>query len=172
MLYTRFYSALFLICAFSAWNPAIAAAEAGNNVTLAVFAKQASGFEFKQTLQGDFSTLITSQKGATPLLISHARNVTNSNVINLQQDVLRDTLAGLSDVGIDCQLTFFEKNKALKIGGICDVLDSLKGNSKGIIPMVSLPVKSNIWAKLFEDKEKDIAIYASTEAFYLNPAKQ
>ena len=159
MLYIRFYLALFVMLAVSVGGVETASAENGKGVTIAVFAKKIGGFEFKSTIQGDFSDLIASQKGAETLLVSSLQNVENNGVLNLQQDVLREVASGFLDVGINCSLTFLMAKGALKVGGLCHVLDSEAGDSKGVVAMVSVSQNPNTWVKLFEDANRGVAIY-------------
>jgi len=164
MLYTRFYAGFFFVLTLLTIAPVATMAAESKNMNIAVFSKVASDFEFKPSIQGDFATLISAMKGSQVRLISHARNVSNGDMVRLQQDVLRETDNGLSDLGINCNLTFFEQvAESFKVGGMCKLMDSLNGNVNAVIAMVTLP-STETWVQLYEDKNSGIAVYGNITA--------
>jgi len=66
------------------------------NVNFAVFQKQSDDFEFEAIVLGKFSDFIDEMKGAQVLLISHTTDSIDGDVINVQQDVLRDSEGDLT----------------------------------------------------------------------------
>jgi len=138
------------------------------NVNFAVFQKQSDDFEFEAIVLGKFSDFIDEMKGAQVLLISHTTNSVDGDVINVQQDVLRDSDGDLNDIGINCSLTFSDlssdENTEFELGGLCKILDSLNENVTAIIPMASLPDTDqgiDAWVEIYEDKASGTAFYAN-----------
>jgi len=138
------------------------------NVNFAVFQKQSDDFEFEAIVLGKFSDFIDEMKGAQVLLISHTTNSVDGDVINVQQDVLRDSDGDLNDIGINCSLTFSDTstddNTEFQLGGLCKILDSLNANVTAIIPMASLPDTSqgvDAWVEIYEDEASGTAFYAN-----------
>lgn len=138
------------------------------NINFAVFQKLDDNFEFEPIVLGRFSSFIEAMEGSQVLLISHTRNSVNGDVINVQQDVLRESTEGLNDIGINCTLTFSDlstdENTAFELGGLCKIIDSLNTNVTAIIPMASLPDTEqgiDAWVELHEDEASGIAFYAN-----------
>jgi len=156
-----------LLCAV----PQLPSAAEIRNVNFAVFEKVDDDFEFEAIVMGKFSDFIEAMKGSQVLLISHSTNSVNGDVINLQQDVLRETDGELNDIGINCSLNFLDSstddNTSFELGGLCKILDSLNKNITAIIPMASLPDTDqgvDAWVELYEDEENGIAFYANVSA--------
>jgi len=148
--------------------PLVSAAGEIRNINFAVFQKVDDGFEFDPIVLGKFSDFIEVMKGSQILLLSHTKDSIDGDVINLQQDVLRESSEGLNDIGISCSLTFLdsseEDNLSFEIGGMCKILDSLNENVTAIIPMASLPDTDQgveAWVELFEDEASGTAFYAN-----------
>lgn len=138
------------------------------NINFAVFQKVDSAFQFDPIVTGRFSDFITTMSGAQVLLLSHTRGSVDGDVINIQQDVLRDSSDGLNDMGINCNMTFrdhsTDANTAFELGGLCRIIDSLNTNVNAVIPMASLPDTEQgveAWVELYEDKASGTAFYAN-----------
>jgi len=169
MLSARF-SAFFLLGLFC-MLPALSTAAEIRNVNFAIFQKEDDDFEFDAIVLGKFSDFIEAMDGSQILLLSHSTNSVDGDVINLQQDVLRESDGELNDIGINCSLNFrdysTDDSTAFKLGGLCKLLDSLNKNVTAIIPMTSLPDTEqgiNAWVELYEDEENGIAFYANVSA--------
>ncbi len=160
--------ALILLCLMIG-APLITTATEIRNINFAVLQKVSDGFEFEPIVLGKFSDFINVMEGSQLLLLSHTRNSITEDVINLQQDVLRESSEGLNDIGISCSLSFLEtsedeNNLSFEIGGLCKILDSLNENISAIIPMASLPDSDQgieAWVELYEDEESGTAFYAN-----------
>jgi len=151
--------------------PLLSSAAEIRNVNFAVFQKEDDDFEFEAIVLGKFSDFIDAMTGSQILLLSHSTNSVDGDVINLQQDVLRESQGELNDIGINCSLNFrdhsTDDSTAFELGGICKILDSLNANIKVIIPMTSLPDTEQgveAWLELYEDEENGIAFYANVSA--------
>ncbi len=138
------------------------------NINFAVFQKSTPEFEFEPIVLGRFSDFIEAMNGSQILLLSHTKDSIDGDVINLQQDVLRESSEGLNDIGISCTLTFSdlstEEDTSFELGGLCKIIDSLNENVTAIIPMASLPDTDqgiDAWVELFEDESSGIAFYAN-----------
>jgi len=161
---------IFLLCAFCVM-PFVSSSAEIRNVNFAVFQKVDSDFEFEAIVVGKFSDFIQAMDGAQILLLSHSKNSINGDVINLQQDVLRESDGELNDIGINCSLNFLDmstdENTAFELGGLCKIIDSLNTNVTAIIPMISLPDTEqgiDAWVELYEDENNAIAFYANVSS--------
>ncbi|GAV19908.1 hypothetical protein MMIC_P0866 [Mariprofundus micogutta] len=141
------------------------------NFNFAVFQKYDENFEFEPIVLGKFSDFIQAMKGSMVLMISQTRNAVNGDVINVQQDVLRDAEGSLNDMGINCSLSYLdlssEDNTSFEVGGLCKIIDSLNTNVTVIIPMIALPDTEqgiDAWVALYEDEENGIAFYANVSS--------
>jgi len=138
------------------------------NVNFAIFQKVDDNFEFEAIVMGKFSDFIHAMQGSQVLLLSHSTDSIDGDVINLQQDVLREADGSLNDIGINCSLNFRdtsdENNTSFELGGMCKIIDSLNVNVTAIIPMASLPDTEqgvDAWVELYEDEKNGIAFYAN-----------
>lgn len=141
------------------------------NVNFAAFQKVDASFEFDPIVLGKFSDFISVMDGAQILILSHTADSINGDVINIQQDVLRQGVNGLGDVGINCQLSYLDEstpeNTSFEVGGFCKILDVGDGHDKklmAVIPMTGLPDTAQgveAWVMLHEDSESGIAFYAN-----------
>ncbi|PIP03130.1 MAG: hypothetical protein COW18_09275 [Zetaproteobacteria bacterium CG12_big_fil_rev_8_21_14_0_65_54_13] len=169
MRFVRFN--LLILLGLLAALPSQSAAAELRNVNFAVFQKVDSNFEFEAIVLGKFSNFITAMEGAQVLLLSHTRNSVDGDVINIQQDVLRDSSEGLNDIGINCSLSFRDHSTDVdtifELGGMCKILDSLNTNVTAIIPMASLPDTEqgiDAWVELYEDEASGTAFYANVSS--------
>ena len=154
-------------------TPALAQGGA-RNVNFAAFQKVNSGFEYDGLVLGKFSSFIKAMDGAQVLLLSHTADAVNGDVINVQQDVLREDKGALGDYGINCQMSFKDEstadNTSYAIGGLCKIIEI--GNGKNlkltaIIPMTSVPDTAqgeDVWVQLYEDEKNGIAFYGNVSA--------
>jgi len=159
--------ALVLLCMILG-SPLLSAAAEIRNINFAVFQKVNPGFEFEAIVLGKFSDFIEAMEGSQVLFLSHTKDSIDGDVINLQQDVLRESSEGLNDIGLDCSLSFADlsddENTSFEIGGMCKIIDSLNESVLAIIPMASLPDTDQgveAWVELYEDEESGIAFYAN-----------
>ncbi|WP_167631664.1 hypothetical protein [Mariprofundus ferrooxydans] len=164
--YNVFTLALLLVA-----MPFVSGAAELRHVNIAVFQKVDADFEFEAIVLGKFSSFITAMQGSQVLLLSHTRNAVDGDVINIQQDVLRDSSEGLNDIGINCHMTFrdhsTDDDTSFELGGLCKMLDSLNSNVTAIIPMASLPDTEqgiDAWVELYEDEANGVAFYANVSS--------
>ncbi len=169
MQFARF-SAFFLLGLFCL-TPLLSSAAEIRNVNFAVFQKEDDDFEFESIVLGKFSDFIEAMEGSQILLLSHSTDSVDGDVINLQQDVLRESDGDLNDIGINCSLNFrdhsTDDSTSFKLGGLCKILDSLNENTTVIIPMTSLPDTEqgvNAWVQLYEDEASGMAFYANVSS--------
>jgi len=144
------------------------------NVNFAAFQKVDPNFEFDPIVLGKFSDFIAVMDGAQILILSHTADSINNDVINIQQDVLRQGKDGLGDVGINCQLSYLDESTpestSYEIGGFCKILDVGDGRENkllAIIPMTGLPDTAqgvDAWVMLYEDEASGTAFYANVSA--------
>lgn len=151
----------------------IGVAQAGDarHVNFAAFEKEKADFEYEAIVVGKFADFIHAMDGAQVLLISHTADAINGDVINIQQDVLRESKGQLGDYGINCNMNFVDEstpqNTSYAIGGLCRIIQV--GGDKNIrlsavIPMASLPDTAqgvDAWVELYEDESTGIAFYAN-----------
>jgi len=163
------------ISIFLIHSPATAHAEGEiRNVNFAVFQKADADFEFEPIVLGKFGSFIDAMGGSQVLLLSHTMNAVNGDVINIQQDVLRQADGEeLNDIGINCSLVYKDlsdtENTSFELGGMCKILDSLNTNVTAIIPMAGLPDTEqgiDAWVELYEDETNGIAFYANVSSVY------
>lgn len=152
-------------------SPCMANAGESRHVNFAAFQKSKADFEYEAIVLGKFADFIHAMDGAQVLLISHTADAVNGDVINIQQDVLRENKGALGDFGINCQMSFLDEstpqNTSYAIGGLCKIIRV--GNGKDIrlsavIPMASLPDTAqgvDAWVELYEDETTGIAFYAN-----------
>lgn len=172
MRFARFDLIATLVVALLALAaPSQSSAAEIRNVNFAVFQKESDDFEFEAIVLGKFSDFIDAMEGAQVLLLSHSTNSIDGDVINLQQDVLREADGELNDIGVNCTLSFRDlsddENTSFELGGLCKIIDSLNTNVSAVIPMASLPDTEqgiDAWVELYEDEENGIAFYANVSS--------
>jgi len=141
------------------------------HVNFAAFEKDKADFEYEAIVVGKFADFIHAMDGAQVLLISHTADAINGDVINIQQDVLRENKGQLGDFGINCQMSFVDEstpqNTSYAIGGLCKIIQVGGGKDirlSAVIPMASLPDTAqgvDAWVELYEDETTGIAFYAN-----------
>jgi len=172
MRFVRFnLVAALLLGMLSIAVPSLSSAAEIRNINFAVFQKVDDDFEFEAIVLGKFSGFINAMEGAQVLLLSHTTNSIDGDVVNLQQDVLREADDELNDIGINCSLSFRDlsddENTSFELGGLCKIIDSLNTNVTAIIPMASLPDTEqgiDAWVELYEDEDSGIAFYATVSS--------
>jgi hypothetical protein len=120
---------------------------------------------------GKFADFIQAMKGSQILMLSHTADAVDGDVINIQQDVLRENKGALGDYGINCQMSFRDASTAdtpsYKVGGLCKIIQVGNGKNlrlSAVIPMADVPDTSQgveVWMKIYEDKKTGIAFYAN-----------
>ncbi len=161
--------ASMLFC-FIAGPPMSQASEA-RHINFAAFQKHAPDFEFDPIVVGKFSDFIQAMDGAQILILSHTSDAVSGDVVNVQQDVLREGKDGLGDHGINCSLSFHIEGQGdapeYSVGGICKILRTGNGSDEkitAIIPPAALPDTAqgfDAWVELYEDEKHGIAFYAN-----------
>ncbi len=171
MLFAHSSLRVFFLLGLICMVPLLSSAAEIRNINFAVFQKDDDDFEFEAIVLGKFSDFIEAMEGSQILLLSHSTNSVDGDVINLQQDVLRESEGELNDIGINCSLNFRDMSSddstAFELGGVCKILDSLNVNATAIIPMTSLPDTEqgiDAWVELYEDEENGIAFYANVSS--------
>jgi len=152
-----------LLCSIS-----LAQANDFRSVNIAVFQKEAASFEFDPIVVGSFKDFIGVMEGSQVLLISHTADAKDGDVINIQQDVLREVGGTFSDAGINCQFSFNSEsdgvNTTFSIAGICHLLEQNGADLKEVISPTMLPDAlqgEDAWVELYENEKTGIAFYAN-----------
>ncbi len=165
-----------LVAALSLIGTAVSSAMAGGarNVNFAAFQKINPDFEYDAIVLGKFSDFIKAMDGVQVLFISHTADAVDGDVINIQQDVLRENKGKLGDFGINCQLSFQDEsspdNTSYALGGLCKIIEIGHGKDlrlTAIIPMSSVPDTAqgiDAWVLLDEDEKTGIAFYGNVSA--------
>ncbi len=141
------------------------------HINFAAFEKQDPGFRFEPVVLGSFSEFIATMKGAGILMLVHTNEAVDGDVINVQQDVLRESSgADLGDFGINCSLSFKvtndNDNPFYTLGGVCRFLGvgekhrNLTATFKPV-PLADAAQGVDAWVLLHEDKASGIAFYAN-----------
>lgn len=164
-------SLLLLLMAGLIWGTSSAYAGESRHVNFAAFEKVKKDFEYDPIVVGKFSDFISAMEGAQILILSHTSDSVDGDVINIQQDVLREDKQGLGDHGINCQLSFKDEstkdNTSYALGGLCKILRVGNGQNlklTALIPTASLPDTAqgvDAWVELYEDEKTGIAFYAN-----------
>ena len=116
---------------------------------------------FPDTVEGDDIEGPLLKIGAEMMLFTHSVNLQNGDVLNLQNDTLRDTGNGFRDFGLDCALTI-DTDGNWTISGSCKSFVSGQDENQHIIKGVH-PEKFLVWYKVFEDKKQGTAGYFMRE---------
>ncbi|MDQ6973308.1 MAG: hypothetical protein Q9M10_00375 [Mariprofundaceae bacterium] len=143
-------------------NMAIAS-EQSVHVHVAAFFKlpgQAS-FQWPEEIKGD--DIIGALDGkADFLVLTQTVGIHNGDVLNIQNDVLREGKgSGFDDLGIDCQLSVNTSGAVWKVGGKCDIfLPHLNGGAKvvGIIKPHDIE-SEKVWHRVWRDPKSGVAVY-------------
>jgi len=161
-----------MLCSALWFMPLSAQADDTRSVNFVIFMKSAPAFEYDPIMFGGFSSFIKAMDGAELLLLSHSAKSQDGDILNLQQDVLRDQEDGtFSDIGINCQLSFHSKmlfnELEYSVNGNCQIIAKFHGQAitlKAKIPLTELPDTAqghDVWIEVYEDKRSGIAFYAN-----------
>ncbi len=152
--------------------PFSAQADDSRSVNFMIFMKNNAGFEYDPIMFGGFSQFVRAMQGSRLLLLSHSAKSLDGDVLNLQQDVLREHEPGsFTDVGINCQLSFHYEPVLQMIeyslAGKCQIIGDFHGKPmtlKATIPLTELPDTAqghDVWIEVYEDKRSGVAFYAN-----------
>jgi len=141
-------------------------------VNFMVFLKVQHGYEYDPIMFGNFSQFIRAMNGTRLLWLSHSAKTVHGDVINLQQDVLRERNDNtFDDAGVNCQLSFQDHDasgdKAFQLRGDCQIIGRFHNENltlKAHIPATDLPDAAkgtDVWIELYEDSKSGIAFYAN-----------
>jgi len=171
MLYQKWIGLLVIIMIGVLLPLSAATAGESRHINFAAFEKKSADFEFDAIVLGKFSDFISAMDGAQVLILSHLADAVDGDVVNIQQDVLREDKGSLGDFGINCQLSFLDESTAdatsYAIGGLCKIIQVGHGKNlklTAIIPAASLPDTAqgiDAWVELYEDEKTGIAFYAN-----------
>jgi len=151
------------------------ATEVKHRLNIIAFQANTAGFKYEAILNGTLSHLIGSMEANTHVILAtHTNILRNRDVINLQTDVMRMTVAGdLANGGLDCRFIFNDESDEdsdfFSISGICDRLTATREGTikkQAIISRKMLSDPSsvfNVWIKLYEDSSTGIAIYTDID---------
>lgn len=161
-----------LMAAMMMVSSAVAWADDSRSVNFIIFEKSQTDFEYDPIMFGGFSAFIRAMEGSQLLLLSHGANAISGDVINLQQDVLKESASGrFDDVGVNCQLSFSYDGKGneleYQLSGDCQIHGRFQGEVLKLdahIPTTDLPdsaMGDDVWIEVYEDKKSGIAFYAN-----------
>lgn len=150
---------LSIIAAF-AFLGASTMAMAGTHVHFAAFFG-GKGHDFPATVAGDDIEGPLTKQGAEMSLFAHSAAIKNGDVLNLQNDTLREVNGEFKDMGINCQISMSIEGE-WKVAGRCEVF--MSGDARANHTIAPTPIaKELIWYKVFEDKEQGVAGYFMKE---------
>ena len=155
---------LSILCfsSFGALN--IAQAAPGTHVHFAAFFSNGTqaNFKFPATVVGDDIEKPMVEKGAEMMLFAHSVSIHDGDVLNLQNDTLREMSDGtFHDFGLNCQITMRTESK-WTVSGMCQTFLTGEAQNNQIILPVSIP-KQLVWYKVFEDQDQGMAGYFMKE---------
>ncbi|OIO73395.1 MAG: hypothetical protein AUJ57_04465 [Zetaproteobacteria bacterium CG1_02_53_45] len=159
----------FMILAVASYLvPLASQAGEARSVNFIIFMNDNPNVEYDPIMFGSFSQFIKAMDGSQVLLLSHSASVLGGDVLNLQQDVLKSTTGGhFSDVGVNCQLSYFQEAGEYNVGGNCQIIDKFHGEQLTLqakIPRTELPDMAQgkpVWIEVYEDARTGIAFYAN-----------
>jgi len=156
----RFLIACALMVGFSG---VAAASESGTHVHVAAFFKipGQQAFQWPEEIVGE--DIIGALNGkADFLVLTQTVGIHDGDVLNIQNDVLRNSAAGFEDLGINCQLSVnTSAGPNWKVGGKCDIfLPHLAGGQKvtGLIAPHEID-KEKVWHHVWDDPKSGVAVY-------------
>ncbi len=157
-----------LACAFIlAWvgvsTTMATASEQGTHVHVAVFFKLPgqNAFQWPDEIKGE--NIIGALDGkADFLVLTQTVGIHNGDVLNIQNDVLREgSGSGFDDLGIDCQLNVNSSSAVWKVGGKCEIfLPHLNGGEKvlGLIKPHEIETEK-VWHHVWDDPKTGVGVY-------------
>lgn len=135
-------------------------AQAGTHVHFASFFA-GKGIEFPATVAGDDIEGPMVKLGAEMSLFAHSAAIKHNDVLNLQNDTLREINGEFKDIGVNCQISMSTEGE-WTVGGRCEVF--MQGDARVNHIIKPTPIhKELIWYKVFEDKEQGVAGYFMKE---------
>ncbi len=142
--------------------PAMAWGGAGAHAHFAAFFNNGtnSSLVFPDTVKGDDIEGPMLKMGAEMMLFTHSISIHNGDVLNLQNDTLRDTGNGFKDFGLDCALTI-DTAGDWTISGQCKSF--IDGEKSNVHIIKAHTPEFLVWYKVFEDKEQGTAGYFMRE---------
>ena len=156
-----FYRTAFALC--FCFTAGLSTAYAGTHVHFAAFFNDGknANFTFPATVVGDDIEGPLASQGAEMMLFAHSVFIHDGDVLNLQNDTLREVDGTFKDFGLNCQVTM-HTNGDWKVSGMCETFITGNAKNKQIIMPTPLP-KQLIWYKVFEDTEQGLAGYMMKE---------
>jgi len=138
------------------------ASEEGTHVHVAAFFKVPGQASFQWPDEIPTEDIIGALSGkADFLLLTQTVGIQDGDVLNIQNDVLREgSGSGFDDLGINCQLSVDTKGKSWNVGGKCDVFLPHLGGEKivGIIKPHTIETE-RVWHHVWENDKTGIAVY-------------
>jgi len=138
------------------------AAEEGKHVHVASFFKLPGqeSFQWPDEIKGE--NIIGALEGkADFLVLTQTVGIRNGDVLNIQNDVLRDTTAkDFEDLGINCQLSVNNETETWHIGGKCDVLLPHLNGEKIVGFINATDIKDEkVWHLVWANDKTKVAVY-------------
>ncbi len=158
--------AFALMMAWSGMSATLAtASEQGTHVHVAVFFKLPGqdAFQWPDKIKGE-NILGALDGKADFLVLTQTVGIHNGDVLNIQNDVLREgsgSGSGFEDLGIDCQLSVDSSAAVWKVGGKCEIfLPHLNGGAKvlGIIKPHEIETEK-VWHHVWDDSKTGVVVY-------------
>lgn len=155
--------------------PSIALADEHVRLNIAAFEKRATDFSFESIITGSYADLFTTmQAKADVVFLNRTPVLRDKDVVNLQLDALRmASNKQLSNAGLNCQFSFDnesdEDSQFYSIAGMCSMLEASETGTEKVRAFIKRTMLSdatygmNVWMKIYEDREKGIAIYADVD---------
>ena len=165
----------FLIGLLACLIPMSAQADDTRSINFVIFQKSTPSYEYDPIMFGSFSQFVKAMHGSQLLLLTHSSSSRNGDVLNLQQDVLREQHDGhMSDVGINCQLSFHYSPTAAgdteyTLGGSCQIMQTHSSSGHGEVLQAKIPTTDlpdmvqgdDVWIEVYEDAKSGVAFYAN-----------
>jgi len=153
---------ILMMCMLLLANMGIASA-AGTHVHFAGFFNNGTqaGFSFPDTVVGDDIEAPMAKNGAEMMLFAHSVSIQDGDVLNLQNDTLREVGGVFKDFGLNCQITVHSAGD-WNVSGQCETFITGDNKNNQLILPVPIP-KQLVWYKVFEDKEQGVAGYFMKE---------
>ncbi|OIO67874.1 MAG: hypothetical protein CO186_10760 [Zetaproteobacteria bacterium CG_4_9_14_3_um_filter_49_83] len=165
-----------IVFGFSVSALAEANAEEQHFINLAGFYKADKAYAFPEEIKGDEADLLTQLDGKGHyIFLSHEAGVTHDDVVNIQNNLLRQSSGEFEDYGIDCNFGVMMKDESgkhngIKVTGHCKAAlithSGEKVNSSAIIKPVELPDieagQAERWKLIYQDAS--VVIYGNAES--------
>jgi len=154
---------MLMMAAWLGFSAVAQAGATGTHVHFAAFFNNGTqaGFSFPNTVVGDDIEAPMVEKGAEMMLFTHSVSIKNNDVLNLQNDTLREVGGAFKDFGLNCQITMHTGGD-WNVSGMCETFITGEGKNNQVILPITIP-KQLIWYKVFEDKDQGVAGYFMKE---------